>query len=563
MNEKNKEYMEEREDQKEVSPADAAGDVLMAEYEESETDKKTVTEEKSTKLNAVKGGIDMTVGSPARQIIRFCLPLLLGNVLQQLYNTVDSMVVGRFVGSNALAAVGASGPVLMLMIGFFMGISAGASILVSQSFGAQNFVQLRKTIHTVVSLTIIVSVVISVAGVALTPWILRLLNTPDEVMELAVTYMTITFIGIISLTLYNLLNSVFHGIGDAKSPFIILAVCSVLNIILDLVFVLVFDWGVAGVAWATVFAQCCSVVFGFVKIYRTEKVLRISLRELKPSMEAMKQIFKIGIPTGAQNALSSIGNIFVSSLLNSFGAIIMAANVAVIKVDSFCTMPAMAFGTAITVFVGQNMGAGKPERIKKGLRSTLCMSVSISLFISILLLLFGNYPLMLFTKDYAVVQAGMDKFYRVAPFYFCLAVFNVYAGAVRGQGRAVAPMIIGVVTMFVGRVPVAYFFSQLIGANGIHWSLSAQWLLEAVVIVIFYYSGRWKKGQMGLRGDEPVPPKGKPRTEPVLSVLKRAAVRLTDVFSRKVNNQKIKFIFTNGLVPSVRKNVKYRIGGKA
>lgn len=557
---------EDLEDQKEEQltiPQKANEDSVTAEHTDSI--KGDYTEESKPKgQSAVRGGIDMTVGSPARQIIRFCLPLLLGNVLQQLYNTVDSMVVGRFVGSNALAAVGASGPVLMLMIGFFMGISAGASILVSQSFGAHNFVQLRKIIHTVISLTVMVSIVISVAGVALTPWILRLLNTPAEVMELAVTYMTVTFIGILSLTLYNLLNSIFHGIGDAKSPFIILAVCSVLNIILDLVFVLVFDWGVAGVAWATVFAQCCSVVFGFIKIYRTEKVLRISLRELNPSADAIRQVIKIGIPTGAQNALSSIGNIFVSSLLNSFGAIIMAANVAVIKVDSFCTMPAMAFGTAITVFVGQNMGAGKPERIKKGLRSTLCMSVAISLFISILLLLFGNYPLMLFTKDTAVVQAGMDKFYRVAPFYFCLAVFNVYAGAVRGQGRAVAPMIIGVVTMFVGRVPVAYFFSQMIGANGIHWSLSVQWLLEAVVIVIFYYMGRRKSGQIGRRRKEEVPRKSEQRAEPALSTAKKIAKQLIDAACKKLVRQLDPLKYRNRNGNSITgQNVKYRTGGKA
>lgn len=439
------------------------------------------------------GGIDMTQGAPATQILRFCMPLLLGNVMQQLYNTVDSIIVGRFVSSNALAAVGASGPVLFFMLAFFMGMSAGASILISQAYGAKDPKKLREIIHTVLFLTLILSAVITTLGLTLTPSILRLLNTPAEVMGHAKTYMYITFGGIITLTTYNLLNSILHGIGDAKTPFLILVICCIINIVLDCAFVLLFHWGVAGVAWATVIAQCCSVIFGFLKLSTGDKNLRISLRALRPTRDTVRQLLAIGIPSGTQNALSSVGNILVSRLLNGFGAVIMAANVAVIKVDSFCTMPAMAFSTAITVYVGQNVGAQKEGRIKQGMRAALFMSVGISVAISILLLLFGRYPLMLFTKETAVVEAGMDKFYRIAPFYFCLAVFNVFAGTIRGRGHAVAPMLIGVATMFIGRVPVAYFLSRLIGANGIHWSLAAQWFLEAVVIVIYYLSGRWKK----------------------------------------------------------------------
>ncbi|MDL2232971.1 MATE family efflux transporter [Ruminococcaceae bacterium OttesenSCG-928-L11] len=456
-------------------------------------DTPTPKEETLEKKPKGRSSIDMTEGAPAKKLLLFCIPLLLGNIMQQLYNTVDSMVVGRFVSSNALAAVGASGPIIHLMVAFFMGLSAGASILISQSFGAKEYKKLEDTIHTILSLTLIVSVVIAAVGAAISPLILRLLNTPEEVFPMANTYMIITFIGIISLMLYNLINAVLHGTGDARSPFIILVICCIINIILDLVFVLAFDWGVAGVAWATVIAQTCSVVFGLWRINTGDKVFRIHLKKLRPTKSIVLSILRLGVPSGAQNALSSVGNILVQSVINSFGPVIMAANVAVIKVDSFCTMPIMTFGTAVTVFVGQNAGAGKNDRIKDGVRSALMMSVGISLVISIVLFLWGNYPLALFTQEQAVIQAGMDKFHRVAPFYFCMAVFGVFSGAIRGQGYAIAPMLIGVGTMFVGRVPVAFLLSRAIGANGIHWSLSVQWALEAVIIVLYYHFGGWQK----------------------------------------------------------------------
>ncbi|MDL2233497.1 MATE family efflux transporter, partial [Ruminococcaceae bacterium OttesenSCG-928-L11] len=440
--------------------------------------------------------VDMTEGKPLVQILRFCVPLLLGNILQQLYNTVDSMVVGRFISSDALAAVGTSGPVINLMIAIFMGLSAGTGILISQAYGAKDFVLLQRIIHTITVLTVAVGAAVSLLGIVLTPQILTWLATPPEVMDAARTYMTITFLGILTLMLYNLINAVLQGTGDSRSPFLILLTCCCINIVLDLLFVIAFGWGVAGVAWATMIAQGCSVLFGVIRVNSGDAPFRLQLKLSGVDREIAASICRLGIPAGMQNGLTSIGNILVQGVINSFGPVIMAANIAVIKVDSLCIMPIMTFGTAVTVYVGQNVGAGNHSRIREGVKVTLILSVVVSLVISLILVLFGDIPLALFTREQAVIQAGMDKFYRVAPFYFCIGVFGVLSGMLRGQGHTIAPMLIGVATMFAGRVPVAFLLPRLIGANGIHWSLSVQWGLEALIIVLYTFYMRRKSAPL-------------------------------------------------------------------
>jgi putative MATE family efflux protein len=435
----------------------------------------------------------MTVGKPLTQILRFCVPLLLGNLFQQLYNTVDSIVLGRFVSSGALAAVGASNPIINLMLAFVTGMAAGASILISQARGARDYERMNRIVHTILSLTLAVSAIIALAGALLTPWILRAMNTPDDIFDMARSYMTITFAGIIFLMTYNLLNAIFNGTGDSRSPFIILVITNILHVILDLVFVLGLGWGVASVAVATFISQVCSVFIGLWLLNRGDRGFKVRLRELRMKKDIIADVLRLGIPSGTQTSLQQVGNLIVARVMNAFGPVIIAANIAVIRVDSICTMPIITFGTAITVFVGQNMGAGRHDRIKEGLKATLLLSVGLSLALSVILFFWGDYTLMPFTQDMEVVARGMDKFRIVAPFYFTMAIFSVYSGAIRGQGFAVAPMVIGVTTMFIGRVPVAYFLSQAIGANGIHWSLSVQWALEAVVIALYYYYGGWRK----------------------------------------------------------------------
>lgn len=317
----------------------------------------------NTKTDKKKGshrGIDMTVGNPMEKIIQFSVPLLLGNILQQLYNTVDSIVVGQYIGSGALAAVGASGPVINLLVSFFLGLSVGTGIVISQAFGAKDLDKLRAATGTVCTATVLTGLFLMAAGIPASPLLLRLVNTPEGIMDQSVTYMRITFGGVLFLMLFNMFNGIFQGVGDSVSPFLFLAVSCAINIVLDLVFVARLGWGVAGVAWATLLAQLCSVAFASFWLARPASPIHIGPRDLIMSPPLLKEVIRLGIPSGFQNSLSSIGNIIVQTVLNGFGTTVIAANIAVIKIDSFCTMPMMTFGSAISVFAGQNTGAACP-----------------------------------------------------------------------------------------------------------------------------------------------------------------------------------------------------------
>lgn len=437
-------------------------------------------------------GIDMTVGNPMEKILKFSVPLLLGNILQQLYNTVDSIVVGQYIGSEALAAVGASGPVINLLVSFFLGISVGTGIVISQAFGAKDYDKLKSATGTVCTITVLTGLFLMAAGIPSSSLLLKLVNTPADIMEPSVTYMQITFAGVLFLMLFNMFNGIFQGVGDSVSPFIFLAISCAINIVLDLVFVASLGWGVAGVAWATLLAQLCSVAFAAFWLARPASPIHISRKDLIMSPPLLKEVIRLGIPSGFQNSLSSIGNIIVQTVLNSFGTTVIAANIAVIKIDSFCTMPMMTFGSAISVFAGQNTGAAKPERLRQGVRSTLIVSTVISALISTFLFFWGDLPLRLFTTEEAVVQAGMDKFRIVAPFYLTMGIFGILSGTVRGCGHPRFPMLVGILSMFLGRVPAALLLSRFIGANGVHWSLSICWTMEAVAMAVYYLFGHWR-----------------------------------------------------------------------
>lgn len=437
-------------------------------------------------IGARRGGVDMVQGSIVKSIVQFAVPLLFGNILQQMYNTVDSVVVGNLVGSVALAAVGTSGPIIHLMIAFFMGVSSGASIVVSRAIGCGDIDHVNRSVHTILTLAILSGVLLGSVGLAITPYLLKWLNTPADVFIMASEYMRISFFGVVTVMLFNVVNGVLQGMGDAKTPLYILLICSVMNIMLDLLFVAVLNMSVGGAAWATVISQAMSVLFGLMCLHRREDGVKIQLREVRLHSEEIGAILKLGLPTGLQNSLQSVGNILVQSVINSFGAVIMAANVAVIKLDSFCTMPMMTFTTAVTIFVGQNVGAKRTDRVMRGIRTALLLSITMSLAISILLVFEGPVLLQLFTQESNVVQAGMDKIYIIAPFYFCMGVYGIISGVIRGSGQAVVPMLIGITTMFLGRVPVAFLLSKWIGPNGIHWSLSIQWGVEALIITLYF-----------------------------------------------------------------------------
>lgn len=440
-----------------------------------------------------KGMIDMTDGIPYRQILKFSLPLLVGNIFQQLYNTVDSIVVGRFVGHEALAAVGNSFSVIFLLIALFMGVSMGSGIIISQSFGAKDFDRLKKTLNTVYVVTIIGSFALTAIGLVAAPHLLRLMQTPPELFDQSATYLNIILIGLISGFAYNMLSGILRGLGDSFTPLLFLIIACVINIVLDLLFVAVFGWGVAGVAWATVIAQSASAVFGILRINRMDEVLHINVKELRIDGPVLKEIVRVGLPSGIQQMAMSIGIMIIQGTINGFGSVVMAGYNAAMKIDAFCSMPMMTFGMAITTFVGQNIGARKMERIGKGTRDALMLTLGSAVLLSSLILIFGRALLYLFINDAAVVEEGMLVLTRIAPFYFMLGIIFLLGGVMRGAGSAFVPMLVTLLSLCAVRVPLAIILSKAMNSQvGIWWSIPIGWTVGVGIVVSYYFLGNWK-----------------------------------------------------------------------
>jgi len=438
--------------------------------------------------------IDMTTGKPATLIARFAMPLLLGNILQQTYNIVDSIVVGKFIGAEALAAVGNSGIIIFLLISMFAGISMGAVILVSQFFGAKQEERLRTAIDTIYIGMIAASVIITAAGYLTADPFLRLMHTPEgATMEMSLTYVRTIFLGTAMSFGYNTNASILQGIGDSKSPLLFLSIATVVNIVLDLVFVTVFDMGVFGVALATVIAQGTSFIFGVVYINRKIKIFRLFSHRMRFDSRILFQSFQIGLPAGIQNVLFCVGTIVLQRLVNSYGPAFMAGYSATNKIDLFVFMPCLSFASAVTTYVGQNIGAKNLERVKEGVRSALIISVGTALIMSILVMLSGRYLLMAFTQDAEVIKTGEEFIKRLMPGYFLLAIIFTLNSTVRGAGESFMPLMSTSVSLLIARVPLAYLFNYIGGRYNIFWCYGAGWLAGTFIIGSYYLGGRWKK----------------------------------------------------------------------
>ncbi len=439
------------------------------------------------------GARDMTRGKPWKVLLAFSLPLLLGNMFQQLYNTVDSIVVGRYVGPQALAAVGTSFPAMMLMLALFMGVSTGTGIMVSQYFGAKDNESLSKTVHTAISLTVIVGVVISVAGYFFVPTLLTWLNTPADVFPMAETYLRIIFLGHIASLFYNILAGILRGLGDSITPLVFLIIATLLNIVLDLLFVVQFDMGVAGVAWATIISQAVSATFGFVRLRQMGGVLHIRLKDLKPDRMIAARMIRLGLPAGIQQATFSVANLLVQGLINGFGYVVMAGTNIVMRVDMFAMMPNFTFGMAMTTYSGQNVGARRMDRVLAGVKDGLKLGLGVSAGLTVLILVFGKALMHLFTDDQAVIVAGMRMLYIVACGYLGVTVNQILSGVMRGAGDTAVPMYNSLITMILVRLPIAFAVTRMTGTpDGIYYSLLAAWMLGAVHIVWYYLRGKWK-----------------------------------------------------------------------
>lgn len=445
--------------------------------------------------------IDMTQGRPGRQIVAFTIPMLLGNIAQQLYNTVDSIIVGRFVGDNALAAVGSAGPILNLLLVLFVGISVGAGIMVSQYFGAKQREELSKTIGCCITLTFISCVIVMAVTPLVTKPLLRLLDTPDSIIDWCNSYLIILFVGIAGMAFYNILGGILRGLGDSVSALVYLLIATVINIILDYLFVAVFHMGVAGVALATVIAQFVSAILSFLKLCRMKAVFDMDKKYLKPENEYLKNVIRLGLPSGLTQAIFSMAMIIVQSLTNSFGEMFIAANVIVMRVDGFAMMPAFSFGTAMTTYAGQNIGAKKMDRVLRGTKEGTLIAVGTSAVITVLILLFGKNLMAIFTPTTELVELSFGMMKILAAGYIAMEVTQCLSGVMRGAGDTMTPMWISIVTTVVIRVPLAYgiaYFTkspQLPNGNSacIYISLLVSWVLGAGFTLLFYLLGGWKK----------------------------------------------------------------------
>lgn len=449
--------------------------------------------------------VDMTQGSPGKRIVAFTIPMLIGNIAQQLYNTVDSIIVGRFVGDNALAAVGSAGPILNLLLVLFVGISVGVGIMVSQYFGAKQREELSKTIGCCITLTIITTILVMAVTPFVTMPLLRLLNTPDSIIGWCNSYLMILFMGIIGCAFYNILGGILRGLGDSVSALLYLLVATVINIVLDYVFVAKFGMGVAGVALATVIAQMVSAVLSFLKLCRMKEVFDMKKDYLAPEKKYMWDLIRLGLPSGVTQAIFSLSMIVVQSLTNSFGEMFIAANVIVMRVDGFAMMPAFSFGTAMTTYAGQNVGAKRMDRVVQGARQGTGIAVATSTVITMLILLFGKYLMAIFTSTPELVDLSFTMMKILAVGYIAMEVTQCLSGVMRGAGDTVTPMWISMVTTVVIRVPLAYGLAYLTRSpqhpNGnsvcIFVSLLISWILGACITFLCYRAGRWKKKALG------------------------------------------------------------------
>ena len=450
------------------------------------------------KLFAAK---DMTQGAAWKRIAEFAVPMLIGNIAQQLYNTADSVIVGRFVGDNALAAVGSASPILNLLLALFIGVSTGAGIVVSQYFGAKDREKLSNAIGNCLSLTVITTFVIMLIGPVVTMPMLRLLGTPESIILWCADYLKIFFIGCGGFFFYNILSGVLRGMGDSFSALLFLLLAAALNVVLDLLFVAKFKMGVPGVSLATVMAQFISAIFCFIKLMKMNEIFYLNRETLKLKKSYAGRIINVGIPSGITQAIMSLAMLIVQSLTNSFGELVIACNVIIMRVDGFAMMPNFSFGQAMSVYTGQNVGAGKFERVNQGLEQGGLMAVAFSATITVALLFFGKHLFAIFTDTQELIDLAVRMMRILAVGYICMAVTQVLGGVMRGAGDTVTPMWISIITTIVIRMPLAYvlaYFTRIPEwPNGqpkaLFFSLLIAWVCGSLISVLAYRRGKWKK----------------------------------------------------------------------
>lgn len=449
-----------------------------------------------------KRDVDMTEGNIARHIISFAFPLLLGNIFQQLYNTVDTWVVGNFASNEAYSAVGNVGPIVNMLIGFFMGLSSGAGVVISQYYGAHREEDVQKTVHTAIVMTLILGVLFTVLGISMTPLMLDLMKMPTEVKAEAVTYLTIYFSGMMGLMLYNVGAGILRAVGDSQRPFYYLVVCALMNTGLDLLFVLVFRMGVAGVALATIISQGVSAVLVIIALLRSTNCVKLRIRKLHIHWDFLKKIFAVGIPAALQMAITAFSNVFVQSYINYFGPDCMSGWTTYAKVDQLLFLPMQSIALAATTFVGQNLGCNQAERAREGVRKAITISLISTVVLMIPVLISAPQIVAFFNSKAEVVQYGSMLLRWMSPFYVLCCFNQIYSGALRGAGNSKAPMVF-MLTSYVAFRQIYLFAMSNIWNEIIPIAMSypAGWLLCSILTTVYYHKVRLGKSRLVEDGD--------------------------------------------------------------
>lgn len=434
----------------------------------------------------------MTEGSIFQKILFFSIPLILGNLLQQLYNTADSVMVGNFVGSNALAAVGASSSMIYLLIAFSQGAAVGAGVIVAQYLGAGNKKSVSDAVHTSLVIAGILGIVLTIAGIVLSRQLLEWMKTPEEVMEQAVTYFRLYSAGMLFGIVYNMAAGILNAAGNSKRSLLYLAVASFTNIVLDILFIAILDMGVAGAAIATDISQAVSCILSMAFLMRVKDSYQVSLKKLKIHRRIAGSMIRVGLPTGIQNMVISLSNVLVQTSVNGFGAAAMAGYTAYLKVDGFNILPVMSFSMAVTTFAGQNYGAGNYDRVKKGMYVTLAMGFVYTVLTGALLLTFDDQIMGMFSRDAEVITCGKLAMKYFCPFYFILSILHGLSGALRGVGKSIPPMVVLLLSLCVFRIfwiwLVLPHFSTI---EGVYLLYPVSWALGAVMIIIYACTAKW------------------------------------------------------------------------
>jgi putative MATE family efflux protein len=436
---------------------------------------------------------DLTTGNEGKLILNFAAPMLVGNIFQQLFSVIDSIVVGKFIGTEALAAVGASFPVIFMLVSLIIGIVMGTTVVISQYFGAKDLVKVRRAIDTMYIYSLIAGVIVTLTGFFIAEPLLRLLDTPEEIIPQATLFLRIYFSGAIIFFGFNGTSAVLRGLGDSKTPLYFLIIATVVNIILVLLFVGAFRWGIAGAAYATLIANGLAFGLAIYWLNRNHKIIRISITGLHFDREVFRQSLRIGLPTGIQQTLVAVGALALMGIVNKFGTTVLAGYSVASRLDMIALVPAMSFSQALSTFVGQNIGANKTERIRAGLIATVKMSGIVTIVTSAVIVICGHLIMSLFTNDAGVIRIGDQYLTIVSIFYFMFTLMFIYNSVMRGAGDTFIPMFFTLISLWIIRIPVAWLLSERMGPAGIWWSIPAGWFIGLALSFLYYKTGRWKK----------------------------------------------------------------------